>query len=117
VITATQSHQALQAKMNRFKPQSMTIRFGLQAVFQIGGGENRALASENVTVIVGFEAVTQVVRRAEIDGFQGNACHAFEDYVPVHVFQGYHIGYNAGAAERTISAILATLTNAKTNRL
>jgi hypothetical protein len=34
--------------MNRFKPQSLTIRFGLQAVFQIGGGENRALASENV---------------------------------------------------------------------
>jgi hypothetical protein len=48
MIKATQSHYALQAKMNRFKPQSMTIRVGLQAVFQIGGGENRALASENV---------------------------------------------------------------------
>ena len=53
--------------MNRFKPQSLTIRFGLRAVFQIGGGENRALASENVTVIAGFEAATQIVRRAEID--------------------------------------------------
>lgn len=48
--------------MNRFKPQSLTVRFGLEAVFQIGGGENRALASENVTVIVGFEATTQIVR-------------------------------------------------------
>lgn len=42
--------------------------------------------------------------------FKG-AHHAFEDHVPVHVFQGYHVGYNAAAAQGTINGILAALKN------
>jgi hypothetical protein len=95
--------------MNRFKPQSLTIRFGLRAVFQIGGGENRALASENVTVIAGFEAATQIVRRAEID----LVVAPFEKVDMPSGASRFALpgelretpGYNAAAAEGTISAI------------
>jgi hypothetical protein len=38
------------------------------------------------------------------------AHHSFEDRgVPIHVFHGYHIGYNAAAAEGTIKAIISAL--------
>jgi dienelactone hydrolase len=37
------------------------------------------------------------------------ANHSFEDHVPVHVFHGYHVGYNAAAAEGTIKAIISAL--------
>jgi dienelactone hydrolase len=37
------------------------------------------------------------------------ANHDFEDHEPIHVFHGYHIGYNAEAAEGTIRAIISTL--------
>jgi hypothetical protein len=44
---------------------------------------------------------------------RASACahHAFEDHVPVHVFQGYHVGYNADAAKGTIKTVLAALKN------
>jgi dienelactone hydrolase len=35
------------------------------------------------------------------------AYHAFEDHYPIHMFHGYHIGYNREAAEGTITAIIA----------
>jgi hypothetical protein len=31
------------------------------------------------------------------------AHHGFEDHVPIQVFHGYHIGYNAAAAEGTLN--------------
>lgn len=37
------------------------------------------------------------------------AYHAFEDHYSVHMFHGYHIGYNQEAAEGTIKAIIADL--------
>lgn len=37
------------------------------------------------------------------------AYHAFQDHYSVHMFHGYHIGYNAAAAEGTIKAIIADL--------
>lgn len=40
------------------------------------------------------------------------AYHAFEDHYSVHIFHGYHIGYNAAASEGTIKAIIADLTAA-----
>jgi dienelactone hydrolase len=40
--------------------------------------------------------------------FKG-AYHAFEDHEPVHMFQGYHVGYNAEAAQGTINGILRAL--------
>jgi hypothetical protein len=56
VIHATQSRWArFRPKRTGFKLQVLTIRFGLHAVFRIGGGKNRALASDNVTVVAGFD--------------------------------------------------------------
>jgi len=37
------------------------------------------------------------------------ANHSFEDHEPIHMFHGYHIGYNAAAAEGTIKAIISAL--------
>ena len=37
------------------------------------------------------------------------ADHGFEDHEPIHMFHGYHVGYNAAAAEGTIKAIINTL--------
>lgn len=37
------------------------------------------------------------------------ANHSFEDHEPIHVFHGYHVGYNAAAAEGTIKAIISAL--------
>jgi hypothetical protein len=34
------------------------------------------------------------------------AYHAYEDRGPTQVFHGYHIGYNAEAAEGTIKAVI-----------
>jgi len=41
------------------------------------------------------------------------ANHSFEDHEPIHVFHGYHVGYNAAAAEGTIKAIISALNEAK----
>jgi dienelactone hydrolase len=41
------------------------------------------------------------------------AHHSFEDHEPLHIFHGYHIGYNAAAAEGTIKAIISALNAAK----
>ncbi|CUT13628.1 hypothetical protein BF49_4708 [Bradyrhizobium sp.] len=41
------------------------------------------------------------------------AYHAFQDHYPIHMFHGYHIGYNREAAEGTIEAIIAALNEAK----
>lgn len=40
------------------------------------------------------------------------AHHAFEDRYPLRMFHGYHVGYNAAAAEGTIKAIIADLNDA-----
>lgn len=40
------------------------------------------------------------------------AHHAFQDRQPLRMFHGYHIGYNAAAAEGTIKAIIADLNDA-----
>jgi hypothetical protein len=65
VINATQSRWArLRPKRTGFKPQRLTIRFGLHAVFRIGGGKNRALASDNVTVIAGFDTAAALSNRS-----------------------------------------------------
>jgi dienelactone hydrolase len=37
------------------------------------------------------------------------AYHAFEDHYSVHMFHGYHIGYNRDASEGTIKAIISDL--------
>jgi dienelactone hydrolase len=37
------------------------------------------------------------------------AYHAFQDHEPIHMFHGYHVGYNAAAAEGTIKAIISVL--------
>jgi dienelactone hydrolase len=41
------------------------------------------------------------------------AYHAFQDHYSIHMFHGYHIGYNREAAEGTIKAIIADLNEAK----
>jgi dienelactone hydrolase len=41
------------------------------------------------------------------------ARHGFEDHEPIHMFHGYHMGYNATAAEGTIKAIISALSEAK----
>jgi hypothetical protein len=46
--------------------QSLKIRFGLHAVFRIGGGKNRALASENVAVIAGFDAAAPLSNQSHV---------------------------------------------------
>jgi dienelactone hydrolase len=42
--------------------------------------------------------------------FKG-AHHGFEDKVPLHVFHGYRLGYNAEAANGTVESILSALKN------
>jgi dienelactone hydrolase len=44
------------------------------------------------------------------------AHHVYEDPEPLHVFHGYHIGYNAVAAEGTLDAIIATMNAAQLGR-
>lgn len=41
------------------------------------------------------------------------AYHAFQDHYSIHMFHGYHIGYNREAAQGTIRAIIADLNEAK----
>ncbi|KJC36737.1 hypothetical protein UB31_35760 [Bradyrhizobium sp. LTSP849] len=41
------------------------------------------------------------------------AYHAYEDREPIHVFHGYHVGYNREASEGTLKSMLSVLSSAR----